>query len=203
MRPIEGWLLTLGLVLGGQSTAMSQSSPGEYGGFPPGGNTNTSSLGPNLTATYGMLPGGFPVTGYNQPNQPNSFYGANYVFPPADGNGPTYFTYGTSGQPSSFYGANYVLPLPGGQGTFSYGPTSGQPASYYGANYALTLPGGRFTYVQGPTFDNANTMAGADRSTQLIPTVGGALYPVGPAPLVNQRGPRAVTPGAYFTPRLR
>jgi len=189
------------------SATRGQSSPGEFGGYPPAGNTPQSPSGADLSASYGTYPGGFPVTPYsNQPsslNQPTSFYGANYVLPQAGGSSPLYYTYGTtSGQPTSYYGANYTLPLPGGQypGTFTFGPTSGQPTSYYGANYYLSLPGGQFTYTRGPTGSSLPGVNSYTRSTS--PTVVPRTAP-GRVIYGTSRAPSSIAPGGYFTPRLR
>jgi len=214
MRPIMGFLLAGGLMLGLLPAARGQSSPGEFGGYPPGGNTPQPSSGSGLSASYGTLPGGFPITSYySSPsplNQPTSFYGANYVLPQANPSSPTYFTPGTtSGQPTSNYGANYTLPLPGGQypGIFTYGPTSGQPTSYYGANYNLQLPGGQLTYTRGPTnpaLPGVNNYARSNAPTGFPGYTAGGVAP-GPGRGVSGvgRAPVSVAPGGYFTPRLR
>jgi len=209
MRPIIGCVMAVGLVLGLGPWVYAQSSPGEYGGFPPAGNTNASSLGANLGATYGMNPNGFPTSGYNQPN---SFYGANYVLPPNDSTSPSYYTYGTtSGQPASFYGANYNLPLPGGQSPvrFNFGPTSGQPTSYYGSNYSLLLPGNRFTYTGAPVGNatggsSGGLLPGVTSYTRAVPP--GVAAPRGSSTRANAAlngAPSTIAPGGYFTPRLR
>jgi len=206
---ISGYVPAVGFLLTLATAAYAQSSPGEYGGFPPAGNTNESPLGSNLSASYGMYPGGLPI---NPGQQANSFYGANYVLPQADSSSPSYYTYGTrTGQGTSYYGANYVLPVPGGRspGNFTYGPTSGQPTSYYGANYYLPLPGNQFTYTGGP----AGTPSQGSSNVPL-PGVSRYTRPVSPglvaprttagrvAPGTN-RAPSTVAPGGYFTPRLR
>jgi len=194
MHPIIGGLLASGLVLGLASAAYAQSSPGEYAGYPPAGNTiQPSPSGVNLSASYGTTPGGLPVTSYNQTN---SFYGANYVLPRADASSPVYYSYGTtSGQPTSYYGANYVLPVPGGPypGIFTFGPTSGQPTSYRGANYYVPLPGNQFTYTNGPSGSRSTAPAAVPRPAT---TPGG----VASSP---RRAPTTIAPGGYFTPRLR
>jgi len=183
MRPIIGYVLAGGLALGLVPAARGQSSPGEYGLFPQAGNTPQAASGTGLSASYGMLPGGFPVTSsYIQPGAPTqpSYYGANYVLPQTNSSGPVYFTPGTtSGQPTSYYGANYTLSLPGGQypGTFTYGPTSGQPISNYGANYYLSLPGGQFTYTRGPSAAGVNGYTRASASTLVPGTMTGRVIP--------------------------
>jgi len=210
MRTITGCALAGGFLLVLASAARAQSSPGEYGGFPPAGNMNASPLGPNLSASYGMYPGGLPI---NPNTTPNSFYGANYVLPQADSSSssnPAYFTYGTSGQGTSYYGANYVLPVPGGQspGNFTYGPTSGQPTTYYGANYYRALPGNQFTYTGSPAGasplrSNNTLLPGVSSYTRLVsPSVVPRNMAGSVAPGTNQ-APSTIPPGAYFTPRLR
>jgi len=195
-----GWVLVGGLVLDLASGACAQSSPGEYGGYPPAGNTNQAFSGANLSASYGMYPGGLPVTSYNQPN---TFYGANYVLPQADSSSPVYYSYGTtSGQPTSYYGANYVLPVPGGQspGIFTFGPTSGQPTSYYGANYYLSLPGNQFTYTNGPT---NTSLPGVNSYARSVAPVFVPRTMPGRVTSSTNRTPSTIAPGSYFTPRLR
>jgi len=201
MRPIEGMGLAVGLMLvASVSGADAQTSPGEYGGYPLG-NTSEASSGINLVAPYAANPGGLPITSFNVPN---SNYGANYVFPQANGSDPSYNTYGTrSGQPDSYYGANYVVPVPGGSspGIYTFGPTSGQPASHYGSNYFVPLPGGRYTYTNGL---NNNIPPGAIRTSRsgTLGTITPGVPPGGTAVRMNPN--LSVPPSrVYFTPRLR
>jgi len=149
-----------------------------------------------------MDPGGLPVM---SSNQPNSFYGANYVFPRANGSGPAYYSYGTpTGQPNSYYDANYVLPVPGGSspGIYTYGPSTGQPGSHYGANYYVPLPGNEFTYTSGPTGSPLPGVSTYTRSVAPAAIPRDTPTPGRVAPSTN-RPATTIAPGGYFTPRLR